>query len=382
MTDARSPGRRTLLAAATTLACGGAAGGCAAPDGGAAARTGTRPPAAPGASAPRGFHGARQAGIQTAQTARVSLVAFDLDPGARGAAGAARLRSVLEAWTVRLAADTAEHAGLEATVGIGPGLPAKVGVRAPGLLGELPAFPGDRLADRWSGGDVVVQVGAPEAATAGRVVDGLTGLGRAVLRPRWRQAGFLPGHPAGQTPRNLLGFKDGTVNPTPAQCERWVWVPSGTDRDGSYLVVRRIRLLVDRFAALPLPRQEAVIGRRRASGAPLGHHDEHEALDLFAKTPEGRYVLPADAHVRLAHSRLDGGARMLRRGYSYRDGADDQGLLFLAYMKDPAIFVRVQERLAASDALGRFAVHEGSGVYFALPGALPHGSLGERLFEA
>ncbi|MER7764520.1 Dyp-type peroxidase [Streptomyces sp. NPDC097619] len=382
-------GRRALLAAAgAALACGGATagGGCAAPSGGAArvagaaGARGKRSSAASGPESARGFHGARQAGIRTAQTARVSVVAFDLDPGVRGAAGAARLRTVLVAWTKYLAAETAARPGLEATVGIGPGLPAKVGVRAPALLRELPAFPGDRLADRWSGGDLVVQMGAPGADAAGRAVDGLTGLGRGVLRPRWRQVGFLPDHGAGRTPRNLLGFKDGTVNPTPAESERWVWVPSGADRDGSYLVVRRIRLLVDRFAALSPSRQEAIIGRHRASGAPLGHDEEHEPIDLFAKTPEGRYVLPADAHVRLAHSRLDGGARMLRRGYSYRDGPQDQGLLFLAYMKDPAIFVRVQERLAASDALGKFTVHEGSGVYFALPGAPPGSSLGERLF--
>ncbi|MEV7420888.1 Dyp-type peroxidase [Streptomyces sp. NPDC089919] len=381
-TSAQSgPSRRGLLAGSALLVTGGSATGCGGRAGperpGGSAAPGS---AAPGAAAPgsgRGGprHGPRQAGILTPAQRHALVLGYDLAPGVRGPDGARRLREVLAGWS----RSAAGPAGETVTVGIGPALPARLGLRAPALLRELPGFPGDRLAAEFSGGDVLVQVCGEDrsgvAATAARV----TAAAGTVLRPRWRQTGFLPAHAAGRTPRNLLGFKDGTANPTPAEGERWLWVPDGPDRDGSYLVMRRIRLRTERFAGLPVRRQEAVIGRVRDSGAPLGRRDEHTPLDLFAKSPEGRYVLPLDAHVRLAHSRLDGGARMLRRGYSYDDGPGDRGLLFLAYMNDPKLFVRVQERLAARDALRPFSEHVGSGLYFVLPGAAPGQPLGAAL---
>ncbi|MFJ4873377.1 hypothetical protein [Streptomyces sp. NPDC088757] len=133
------------------------------------------------------------------------------------------------------------------------------------------------------------------------------------------------------------------------------------------------------FTRLPLERQEQIIGRHRGSGAPLGGTREHDEADVFAKTPEGRYVIPLRSHVRAASPRLDAGARMLRRGYSYDDGPEDRGLLFLAFMRDPALFVRVQQRLAVRDDLSRFGEHRASAVAYVLPGAGPHGGQGARL---
>jgi deferrochelatase/peroxidase EfeB len=192
---------------------------------------------------------------------------------------------------------------------------------------------------------------------------------------RWRQDGHLPPTPPGETPRNLLGFKDGSANPTPEECERWVW----DGRGGTFVVVRRIHVDADRFGRLPKTRQEEVIGRHRASGAPLGGRREREDADIFAKTPQGRYVIPLHAHVRAASPRLDGGARMLRGGYSYDNGPDDRGLLFVAFMRDPALFVRVQERLAERDELSGFTRHRGSAVAYVLPGAAAGRPLGAGL---
>ncbi|MER5362286.1 hypothetical protein [Streptomyces sp. NPDC002785] len=90
--------------------------------------------------------------------------------------------------------------------------------------------------------------------------------------------------------------------------------------------------------------------------------------------------MPATAHVRLASPRFDGGARMLRRSYSYDDGPTDRGLLFCAFMRDPAQFTRVQNRMAARDALNPFLQHRASAVAYVLPGAAPAGTLGEQLW--
>ncbi|MCX5204545.1 Dyp-type peroxidase [Streptomyces sp. NBC_00237] len=332
----------------------------------------------------------RQHGITGAQPPHVTVLGFDLDPGRRGPAGARRLRRVLAAWTAlsRTAASPADTispsagqpGGVTVTVGIGPRTPGLLGLRQPALLRELPSFPGDLLQPERSGGDLLVQICGGGVAEVAATARSLTALADGTLRARWTQNGHLPPHGARETPRNLFGFKDGTVNPTPEEAERWVWVGSGPDKDGTYLVMRRIHMDTTTFSALPTRRQEAVVGRTLAEGAPLGHREEHREVNLFEKTPEGRYVLPIDAHVRQAHSRLDGGARMLRRGYTYDDGPRDRGLLFLACMNDPRLFVRVQERLAVKDALSRFIQHRASALVYVLPGPEPTGSLGDSLF--
>ncbi|WP_329217224.1 Dyp-type peroxidase [Streptomyces sp. NBC_01485] len=326
-----------------------------------------------------GFHGARQAGVTTPQQATALLLAYDLDPALRGAAGARALKAALGAWTHALArtldSEGSRAVRLTATLGIGPGLPARLGLPAPAALRDLPAFPGDRLDPARCGGDLLLQLRADTADATGTTAATLTRLAGDTLFPRWRQAGFLPPAPdAGATPRNLLGFKDGTANPTRQECERWVW-----SDDATYLVVRRIHLRVEDFARLAVHRQEEIVGRRRASGGPLDGGPEDADVDIFAKTPQGRYVTPLRSHVRAAGPGLDGGARMLRRNYSYADGPTDQGLLFLAFMRDPALFTRVQRRMAARDELSGFTEARGSAVAYVLPGARPGLPLGAEL---
>ena len=299
-------------------------------------------------------HGVRQPGVTGEQQRAALVLAYDLDPALSGTEGARALRAVLREWS-RVPS---------LTVGIGPRLPARLGLPVPAGLRELPPFPGDRLDPARCGGDLIVRLGADDARGAERTAARLTGAGP--LRPRWRQPGFLPAHRPGTTPRNLLGFKDGSANPTPEECERWVWNEEG----GTFLVVRRIRLRVEEFARLATHRQEEVIGRRKTDGAPLDGGREDDDVDIFAKTPHGRYITPLDSHVRAASPRLDAGARMLRHGCSYDDGPDDRGLLFLAFMRDPALFVRVQRRMAARDELSRFSEHQGSAVAYVPPKGL------------
>ncbi|MDQ0830913.1 deferrochelatase/peroxidase EfeB [Streptomyces achromogenes] len=355
-----------------------------------------RPPA--GAPGP-GAHAARrrQAGVTTPQQATALILAYDLDPALRGTAGARELKAVLERWTRALAetqetaetqqngdtGDTgeAQEAGggrvarLTATLGVGPRLPDRLGLRAPDALRDLPSFPGDRLDPARCDGDVLVQLCADSADAAEATAATLTRLAGDALSPRWRQGGFLPPSPdGGGTPRDLLGFKNGSANPTAEECERWVWAG-----DATYLVVRRVHLRVEDFARLAVHRQEEIVGRRRATGAPLDGGSEHDDVDPLAKDAQGRYTTPPRSHVRAASPRLDDGARMLRRSYSYADGPTDQGLLFLAFMRDPALFARVQRRMAAQDDLAAFTQARGSAVAYVLPGAGPGRPLGAEL---
>ncbi|MFG3255121.1 Dyp-type peroxidase [Streptomyces sp. NPDC048172] len=304
----------------------------------------------------------RQDGVAGPQPRHVLLRAYDLRRQAR----VADLRQALGAVSrVRVSEGRAEEGaeGLTVTVATGPGLYRTLGLPAPARLRDVPAFPRDRLDPRRSGGDVLVQLCGEAPEDLDRAARRVSSALSPAFAARWHERGFLPPHAGTETPRNLFGFKDGTENPSPAERERWVWDEDG----GSCLVYRRVHMETADFARLPRARQEDVIGRRLRSGAPLGGDREHDPVDLFAKTPHGRYVVPNDAHVRLAHSRLDGGARMLRRGYSYDHGARDRGLLFLAYMRDPALFTRVQQRLDATDALHDFVEHRASAVAYVLP---------------
>ncbi|WP_457034076.1 Dyp-type peroxidase [Kitasatospora sp. P5_F3] len=368
--------RRTLLTAA--LATGAGAAG---------ATTFTRAPhhspAAPPPPAAVPFHGARQSGLKHPQLPVTRLLSLDL-PGGAGRDALRGLLASIGAVLAGAADGSLGDARLDGTppvtslVAVGPGLAGRLRLNVPETLAELPAFAGDRLEPARSGGDLLVQLAAEQPWTTGVLTEHLvTAAGRSGAAVRWSQAGFLPPVPEGRTPRNLFGFKDGTANPAPD--DPTLWGPPGPHADGTVLVYRRIRMDTGAFAALPSERQELVIGRRADTGAPLTGHAEHDDPDVYAKHPDGSYVLPADSHVRLSSPRLDGGARMLRRGWSYDDGPTDRGLLFCAFVRDPALYIRVQTRLAERDALTPFVTHTASAVAWVLPGAEEGMELGAGL---
>jgi dye decolorizing peroxidase len=223
--------------------------------------------------------------------------------------------------------------------------------------------------------------------------------GSAVVR--WQMNGFSrsPGATAQpRTGRNLMGQIDGTNNPKPtdATFDARVFVPAAGDpawmAGGSYAVFRRIRMLLDRWDQQSTDRQERVVGRRKASGAPLSGGPgavETTAPDLAGQNPDGSLAIPGDAHIRVAAPASNQGAAMLRRGYSFHDGfrpdgSPDAGLLFVAFQADPLNgFVPVQRKLARGDALSVFLSHESSGLY-AVPGGATDstGYVGQALLES
>ncbi|WP_017573662.1 Dyp-type peroxidase [Nocardiopsis halotolerans] len=277
-------------------------------------------------------------------------------------------------------------ASLGVTLGLGPSLLERAGLadRRPPRMEDLPAFGTDQLNPDWCGGDLMLHVGAEDPVVLSAAVDHLLRTVRGRAGVRWALPGFQRSAAAAvdpeATPRNLMGQVDGTVNPRPDEALFGTQVlASHTERPlawmdgGSYVVVRRIRMLLDDWFALEPRRREEVIGRRLADGAPLGGDRERDRPDLSALDDAGEPVIARDAHIRLASPESTLGARMLRRGFNYdlgwdTDGRRQAGLLFTAWQADPRTgFTAVQRGLdEGHDALGAYVRHEGSAL-FAVP---------------
>lgn len=269
--------------------------------------------------------------------------------------------------------------------------------RQPSELVEMPFLANDRLDPDRTHGDLLLTVESEHADTAMFALRQLMRRTRRTLVLRWMLDGYTrgaaPPDRRGETPRNLLGFKDGTANlaaSEPAVTDRFVWVgPEDGEPSwavgGSYHVVRVIRMLVEFWDRTPLAEQEALIGRHKLSGAPLGAEAERDLPD-YAADPQGD-VTPLDAHIRLANPRTRDteDSLLLRRGFSYSRGFDgagrlDQGLAFVCYQRSLSRgFLAVQARLAG-EPLEEYILPEGGGFFFALPGVPdPNGFLGEGL---
>ncbi|WP_442812464.1 iron uptake transporter deferrochelatase/peroxidase subunit [Streptomyces sp. NBC_01210] len=405
--------RRRLLgtvgAGATGLALG-AAGGAAAYAGAAG-----EAPAALSTVGATGiaFHGEHQAGITTPLQACGHLIAFDLAPGAGRKEAAALMRrwsalaSQLMAGRAAGDGDTgvaldAGPSSLTVTFGFGRTFFDRTALVAqrPPELDPLPAFSSDQLDAKRSNGDLWVQIGADDALVAFHALRAIQKAAGDAARVRWQMNGFnrspgATGKP--MTARNLMGQLDGTANPKPSEADfdKRIFVPSetsGTKYDwlagGSYAVVRRIRMLLDDWERLSLKKQELVIGRRKSDGAPLTGGTETTELALDKTGPDGKLVIPDNAHARISAPEQNGGAAMLRRPFSFHDGigADgtpDAGLLFVCWQADPLRgFVPVQRKLDRGDALSAFIRHEASGLFAAPGGARTGEYVGQRLLES
>ena len=184
-------------------------------------------------------------------------------------------------------------------------------------------------------GDVVLQVCSNTAETNIHALRDIVRHTAGLLSLRWKMDGFLPPHTikklGKETVRNLLGFKDGTANldaSDQALMNDIVWVgPNGGEpawtSGGTYQAIRIIRMFVERWDRDALIEQEQIIGREKASGAPLTFAQERDVPD-YAADPKGERI-PLNAHIRLANPRTPAteANRLLRRGYNYSRGADE-----------------------------------------------------------
>lgn len=356
------------------------------------------------------FHGDRQAGVDTEPQAHVALVGFDVRPGV----GRDRLVGVLKVWTddaARLTqggpalADTEPELArnpsrLTVTVGFGPGVFSTAGLEhlRPRWLRPLPAYPIDRLEDRWSGGDLLLQVCADDPMTVAHAVRVLSKDVRSSVTVRWTQRGFRPARgaaPRGTTMRNLMGQLDGTVNPEPgtADFERVVRCDPTVDPDtpawlagGTSLVLRRIRIEMDTWDEIDPVTRGVALGRRQDTGAPLTGTREHDEPD-FRSGDLGIPTIAPNSHIARASDLGRRDEQIFRRGYNYDEMPEpgqvsNSGLLFVSFQANPdRQYLPIQARLAEADLLNTWTTPIGSAVFVVPPGCVRGSYLGENLFE-
>ena len=361
------------------------------------------------------FDGPHQAGITTPLQSHNTTVAFTLRDGV-DADGARRL---LRLWTddarrlctggtvlADLEPELSETTGnLTVTCGFGASFfnRTKIGNR-PDWLEPLPKFTGDRLDNTWGERDIVLQICGDDRTTVSHAVRVLVRGGADYARPSWSQEGFLdiPLDTDGQqgTPRNLFGFKDGTVNPDTAdEQDEHVWIGEGPLAGGTCMVVRRIAFDMPEWEAADRITREVSMGRTIVEGAPIGGEKEFDEPDFEAFGDDGLPVIDTNSHIALAtatgHEDTD---PLLRRAYNYDlpvtvSGADDlvdaplmdlsdTGLIFTCFQRDPRrSFIPMQRRLAEGDRLNEWIVHVGSAAFYVPPGTDEDGFWGEELFD-
>jgi deferrochelatase/peroxidase EfeB len=416
--------RAAFAAAAIPLVHGARQASAAATDpaAGSAAPTG---PAVSSDAEP--FWGRHQGGIATPMQRHTYFAAFDVTTNKRD-----DIAALMRAWTQAAAQmtsgpaqfdpkadldqsqpETGATVGLPAsrltiTFGFGPSLfesngQDRFGLRhlRPAALADLPRFAGEQLSPDRTGGDLSVQACADDAQVVEAALRRLATLAYGVAGMRWAQTGFAGGFKPGETPRNTMGFKDGTMNvPTdnPKAMNEFVWAGDEGPawmRDGSYMVIRPIRISLEHWDRMKVSFQEQTVGRHKASGAPIGKTNEYDPLDLDHSDKDGNPLIAENAHVAMAAPERNDGAQILRRGYSYDNGivrvaerwppwrqvtTFDSGLLFQCYQRDPRTgFTRIFAKMALVDMLNQFTTHVGSGVFACPPGAKPGEYVGQAL---
>jgi len=404
-----SPHRRRMLGAAGVAFAGLAA----------SARASAAPAASPDAQvtdAPQSthtqdrvpFHGRHQAGIVTPRPAAGMVASFYVLAENR-----ADLERLFRTLTERIAFLTqgglqadpdpklppagsgilgpvVQPDGLTVTVSVGASLfDERFGLAAkkPKRLSPMQSHPNDALDAALCHGDLSIQFCANTPDTNIHALRDIIKNTPDLLVLHWKQEGSVPPIPAvpgqpAESARNFLGFRDGSANPDSADgrlMDRIVWVQPGGDQPdwavgGSYQAVRIIRNFVERWDRTPLQEQEAIMGRRKATGAPLdGGRTEHDVPD-YAKDAEGK-ATPMDAHIRLANprTRASDANLILRRPFNYSNGVTksgqlEMGLLFICYQADlEKGFVAVQRRLDG-EPLEEYIKPIGGGFFFTLPG--------------
>jgi deferrochelatase/peroxidase EfeB len=373
------------------------------------------------------FYGARQAGITTTQQERLMFAALDVTTTdvtelqrmlGRWAAIAARLtagkqvsdspvRTEQPPFDTGETMDLGPHS-LTITVGFGPSLfDDRFGLagRMPVELTPFGTIPGDAvMKPAISDGDLCIQACADDPQVVFHAIRNMVRAARGTAVLKWSQLGFgrASATGAGQTtPRNLMGFKDGTRNihaddTTALDQQVWVSAPTGTSvastgwmTGGTYLVARKIRMEIESWDTDPLTDQERIFARIKTTGAPITGGDEFAAVDYDQTDAAGEPVVDMAAHIRLAAPEQNGGIKMLRRGYNYTDGQDPDtgklaaGLFFIAFQRDPqAQFKVIQTRLGKSDLLNEYIAHIGGGLWACPPGISGPGDwFGKALFN-
>jgi deferrochelatase/peroxidase EfeB len=286
-------------------------------------------------------------------------------------------------------------ASLTVTIGLGPSLFGDrfgLAARRPAVFTDLPPLNGDNLDPRLHGGDLSVQACADDPQVCYHAARNLARLGRNMVSPFWSVLGFgrASAGPGQHTPRNLLGFKDGTRNiSTDAEYDRFVWVDNSDQawmNGGTYQVVRKIRMLLETWDVDRVGNQQRIFGRSKEEGAPLSGKAEFDTPNFGAKDADGNPLINPLSHVGLAARENNDGIMIRRRSYNYTDGLEpngqlNAGLLFISYQNDPQNFIRLQNRLGANDLLNEYIRHVGSAIFAVPPAPAAGHYIAQSLFN-
>ncbi|MCQ9332723.1 Dyp-type peroxidase [Corynebacterium phoceense] len=351
------------------------------------------------------FDGEHQAGVQTPSQAHVNLVGFNLKDGAgqRGARNLMRLwtedaRALCTAETPRGSLEpemTQTPANLTVTCGWGESFFAKIGAEKPEWLGDVRSYTRDKLRPEWGQTDVVLQICCDDQLTASHVLRHMVRSGASYADVAWVQQGFLNANGSledGETPRNVFGQKDGTVNPkTDADFGEQVWIEDGPFKGGTAMVVRRINMNMETWEEVDRHAREISIGRTLDNGAPLSGTEENDPVDLEARDKYGLKAIDPTSHVARAHPPADHPEQViLRRPYNFdlapspeRPGElSNSGQIFICFQKNPREqFEPIQARLDEVDQLNTWITHVGSAMYYVVPGTQGGTSWGENLLK-
>ena len=351
------------------------------------------------------FYGKVQAGVTTPTQKTCNFVSLELKSKDKNA-----IKDMFKEWTKMAAnmtdgdavekdsknpllppVDTGEAIGLGAskltiTFGVSKSFLKKLGLsnKIRKDYKDLPHFPNDQITDDYSDGDIMIQACSNDEQVTFHAVHNLIRPFRDLIKVKWSQNGFVSVK-GKETPRNLMAFKDGTVNPRKTnEYKDYVYIDDGWAKNGTYCIIRRIQIHIETWDRTALEEQEATFGRKRASGAPLTGKKEFDEMDLKAKDSTGEYVIPKDAHARLAK---EAKTSIKRRAYNYTAGTNEKtgnletGLLFICFQKSPQQFIDIQNHLGHQDKLNEYITHRGTATFIVLPGVQKGGYLGESLFN-
>ncbi len=326
------------------------------------------------------FFGEHQNGIEVDRQANATFIAFDIRDGVDRSA----IARLMRLWTADAAELTAGRAiigdpqiemaenpaRLTVLVGYGFSLFSKTGIEGSWPIQErgIPAYRIDKLEERWSDGDLVLQITGDNPQSIFHAAQVLERDAQPFATVRWQQRGFLD--PAGintaQVSRNLLGQLDGTANKknSSKEFEEIVWAKDGALKGGTTMVVRRIRMDLAKWNKVSTASKSAVIGRSLDDGA---------LIESSSVT----------AHQSRAFAK--GSAGIIRRGFNYddnylADGRRDAGLIFVAFQAQLKNYLDIQARLNAIDSLNRYTTPVGSALFIVPAGPTEDSYIGEKFF--
>jgi putative iron-dependent peroxidase len=141
--------------------------------------------------------------------------------------------------------------------------------------------------------------------------------------------------------RDLLGFVDGTENPTGLAAQHAVLIGE-EDPDfagGSYVIVQKYLHDLPAWNALPVEEQERAVGRTKLSDIELADD-----------------VKPANSHVALTTIVDDGTERQIIRDNMPfgRPGAQEFGTYFIGYARTPDVIERMLNNMFLGDPPGNY----------------------------